>query len=255
MSNIKIATKCINPDCQACKGTGEIKMVAETTQQVSYYDCYGDSISGTPNRTEYMTAANTKLPAEARNKFALLPTELQTEILAFANEQIKDLESESAHGFGFWAGALGGITVGSAEYANKLLVAQQNEKFLATIKEELSKENVALRAKCDHMEQALKDIIAMDGHKHGKYDVNKVASEALEQQEGGKKDGLEWLYGDHIEFCYRHPDGRVEVKYRRIEGTVECNDMISEVNNLIDKAKPAVSPYFYRKAGEKEVKP
>jgi hypothetical protein len=75
-------------------------------------------------------------------------------------------------------------------------------------------------------------------------------------QEGNKeREGLEWLHNDHIEFCYRHPDGRVDVRYRRIEGTEECDALISEVNALIEKAKPAISPYFYRKEGEKEFKP
>jgi hypothetical protein len=67
----------------------------------------------------------------------------------------------------------------------------------------------------------------------------------------GEKGGLEWLHNPIIEFCYRHTDGRVEVRYRRIEGTEECNAMIAEVDGLIEKAKPEVSPYFYRK----EVKP
>lgn len=83
---------------------------------------------------------------------------------------------------------------------------------------------------------------------------DKIIEYLQDTKEGNKdRDGLEWLYNDHIEFCYRHPDGREEVRYRRIEGTPECNDMISEVNALIEKAKPMVSPYFYRKESEKEV--
>jgi hypothetical protein len=59
--------KYLNPDCQYCKGTGEIKAVNETTSTVSYYHCFGDgAMSGTPIRTESTVSVtnNTQLPAE-----------------------------------------------------------------------------------------------------------------------------------------------------------------------------------------------
>lgn len=47
-----------------------------------------------------------------------------------------------------------------------------------------------------------------------------------------------------IEFCWRHDDGRIEVKYRRQEFTRQANQMVSDIDNL-----PKNSPYFYRYVG------
>ena len=57
-----------------------------------------------------------------------------------------------------------------------------------------------------------------------------------------------------IEFCYRDSDGGIQIRYRKIEGTPDCTEMMADVDKLIEKAKPGVSPYFYRVEGEKEGK-
>lgn len=126
--------------------------------------------------------------------------------------------------------------------------------------EKLQQLAISLRIKGDRLVSVLRSLrLSVTAHPHYTGEDNaewtdlvNASDDAimdwLEKKEpAGDKEGLEWLYNDHIEFCYRHPDGRVEVRYRRIEGTPECNAMIAEVEGLIEKAKPEISPYFYRR--------
>jgi hypothetical protein len=52
--------------------------------------------------------------------FASLPAEVQKEILAFATEQTKDIDTRDQHGFGFFSGTLTGVKIGAVEYAAKM---------------------------------------------------------------------------------------------------------------------------------------
>jgi len=48
-----------------------------------------------------------------------------------------------------------------------------------------------------------------------------------------------------VEFCYRWPDGRIEVRYRRVDGTEECAQLKAEHEQL--KARLGDDcPYFWR---------
>lgn len=38
-----------------------------------------------------------------------------------------------------------------------------------------------------------------------------------------------------IEFCYRHPNGTVEVKYRRLEGSLDCELFKFQIKEMADK--------------------
>jgi hypothetical protein len=47
------ATICKNHDCSYCGGTGTIIAIAQTTQQVMKYHCYGGIMDGVPYETIY----------------------------------------------------------------------------------------------------------------------------------------------------------------------------------------------------------
>lgn len=51
-----------------------------------------------------------------------------------------------------------------------------------------------------------------------------------------------------IEFLYRWPDGREEVRYRRGQGTTEAERMKRSIDELAEKlgTKEEPFPYFYR---------
>jgi hypothetical protein len=57
-----------------------------------------------------------------------------------------------------------------------------------------------------------------------------------------------------VEFCYRWPDGRVEVRYRREYGTPECEKMIDEIHRIQGEAiKGGYDPaYFWQIEGSGE---
>ena len=38
-----------------------------------------------------------------------------------------------------------------------------------------------------------------------------------------------------IEFCYRHPDGTIEVKYRRLEGSLDCELFKFQIEQMAEK--------------------
>lgn len=48
-----------------------------------------------------------------------------------------------------------------------------------------------------------------------------------------------------VEFCYKWPDGRIEVRYRRDEGTADCKNMQNEIDTMMLK-QGEECPYFYR---------
>jgi hypothetical protein len=116
---------CTDTECQYCKGTGEIKVVNETTSTVSYYDCYGPNgaLPCHPKRTESMVAmpTNTQLPAEALSKACLEEIQKKADKLY---PLIGDVKMKI------------GYKDGATEYATNLLQAQQENESLKRWKQE-----------------------------------------------------------------------------------------------------------------------
>lgn len=52
----KIGGFCSNSNCKYCHGTGEIKVISETTSSISYYDCWGENggLACLPKKTEFI---------------------------------------------------------------------------------------------------------------------------------------------------------------------------------------------------------
>lgn len=56
-----------------------------------------------------------------------------------------------------------------------------------------------------------------------------------------------------VEFCFRTLYGRIEVRYRRVEGTKECEDMKAEFTALKNRLGKAC-PYFWRTASLQQLR-
>jgi hypothetical protein len=51
-SSAKVYSKCVNPNCKYCKGTGEIAFIANTVGKAYYHYCYGESYAPEWHRAE-----------------------------------------------------------------------------------------------------------------------------------------------------------------------------------------------------------
>ena len=55
-----------------------------------------------------------------------------------------------------------------------------------------------------------------------------------------------------IEFCYRHPDGTVEVKYRRLEGSLDCELFKFQIEEMMEKFGNECL-YYWREAEDNSI--
>jgi hypothetical protein len=136
---------------------------------------------------------NTQLPAELMDKI-----KAEANIIYWETHKASIERDPYTRGLTMFEVAQVPIINALTEYATKLHQVEQENRDLKETVNEIRKshsvlndkligtlhERHELQAKCDRYEAALKKIIAMDGHMHGKYDFNKVAIEALSAGEG-----------------------------------------------------------------------
>jgi hypothetical protein len=142
-----------NPNCPYCKGTGEIKAVAETVSQISYYECFGNGNMGAVAiRTESMVSmtVNTQLPADMVEEI-----KLKAEGYATITAHIPKGVPISHHDAHVWC--RNDYEAGATEYATKLHECDKTNKALEETNRGLMEENESLTNQLKNQSHVHKD--------------------------------------------------------------------------------------------------